>query len=80
MVSTFVYFAPFLLTHMGNPNNQLSDEQLASMLNTWAKWDRVRQIVGLIPLVIFLYCYGNIKLARAKKGKDVVAIGSLARA
>jgi hypothetical protein len=56
MVSTFAYFAPFLLTHMGHPQN-VSDDQLKIMLDTWAKWDIVRQSVGFIALPLFLYTY-----------------------
>jgi hypothetical protein len=63
-VSTFTYFAPFLLTHMGHPQNNISDQQLAAMLNTWAKWDVVRQIVGLIFFAIFIYCYGKIEFTK----------------
>ena len=62
MTSTFVFFAPFLLTHMGHPQNNISDEELISQLNFWVRWDRIRQIIGLIPLGIFIYCYGNIKV------------------
>ena len=60
MVTTFTYFAPFLLTYMGHPENTISDNELKTMLNTWAKWDILRQVVGLIPFTIFIYCYGNI--------------------
>jgi hypothetical protein len=60
MVSTFAYFAPFLLTNMGHPQANLSDQQLASKLNTWAKWDVVRQVIGLVTLSIFIYTYSKI--------------------
>jgi hypothetical protein len=59
MVSTFTYFAPFLLTYMGHPQNNLSDQELAAMLNTWAKWDLARQIIGLITAAIFIYAYSK---------------------
>jgi hypothetical protein len=61
MVSTFTYFAPFLLTHMGHPQGGLSDAQLSGMLETWAKWDLIRQVGGLIPYSIFIYTYGTIR-------------------
>jgi hypothetical protein len=67
MVSTFVYFAPFLLTYMGHPQDNLSDQELTSKLNTWARWDVARQIVGLIFLGIFIYSYGQIKYATTKR-------------
>lgn len=67
MGSTFIYFAPFLLTHMGHPQNNLSDSELAAMLRTWAKWDFVRQLFGLIPMSIFLYSYSKIALVSAVK-------------
>ena len=60
MVSTFTYFAPFLLTYMGHPKDNVSDQQLASMLTTWATWDAVRQVIGLIPLSIFIYTYSKM--------------------
>ena len=63
MASTFIYFAPFLLNNMGKVDSSISDQQLLSMIQTWTKWDLIRQIFGLIPLAIFIYCYGNIKLA-----------------
>ena len=63
---TFAYFAPFLLTYMGNQHNNLTDQELTSRLHIWAKWDLIRQIVGLIPLAIFIYCYGNAKVAEAR--------------
>ena len=61
MVSTLAYFAPFLLTYMGHPNNNISDQQLVTMLDTWAKWDYVRQIVGLVVLFIFIQSYGKVE-------------------
>ena len=65
MVSTFAYFAPFLLTYMGNPQDKIPGTELAAMLNTWARWDFVRQVVGLISLSLFIYCYGKTALATA---------------
>jgi hypothetical protein len=62
-----VYFAPFLLTYMGHPRDNLSDQELTSKLNTWARWDVARQIVGLIFLGIFIYSYGQIKYATTKR-------------
>ncbi|GAA4341397.1 hypothetical protein [Flaviaesturariibacter amylovorans] len=66
MGSTFLYFAPFLLTHMGHPQTQLSDGELASMLHTWARWDLVRQLTGLIPFGIFIYTYHRIGAVAAR--------------
>ena len=66
MVSTFAYFAPFLLTYMGHPQNNVSDQELSSMLNTWAKWDFVRQVIGLVPLSIFIYTYSKLGYVRSK--------------
>jgi len=65
MGSTFAYFAPFLLTHMGHPQN-ISDGELDAQLQTWARWDLVRQIVGLIPLSIFIYMYGKSSAATTR--------------
>jgi len=59
MVTTFSFFAPFLLTYMGHPENNISDQELSAMLNIWARWDFIRQVVGLIPFTIFIYCYGK---------------------
>ena len=67
MVSTFSYFAPFLLTNMGHPQNNLSDHELSSMLNTWARWDFVRQVIGLITLTIFIYTYRKAAVITSKK-------------
>ncbi len=72
MLSTFIYFAPFLLTHMGHPVN-LSDVELSSQLETWAKWDLVRQTIGLIPLAIFFYSYGKIGTIETTNNKKAVA-------
>ena len=66
MISTFAYFAPFLLTYMGHPENNVSDDELKTMLDTWAMWDIIRQVGGLIPLVIFVYCYGKVEFATNK--------------
>lgn len=66
MVSTFTYFAPFLLTHMGHPQNGISDAELTAQLHTWAKWDLIRQLVGLIPLSIFIHTYSKMGLVTAK--------------
>ena len=78
MGSTFVYFAPFLLTHMGHPQNNVTDSELAAMLHTWAKWDRVRQVFGLIPLAIFLYTYSKLsQLAPVKKREDAQPSGAV---
>lgn len=57
MIATFAYFAPFLLTYMGKPVAAETEQEVRTMLDTWAKWDKVRQVVGLIPLAIFIYCY-----------------------
>lgn len=65
-ISTFAYFAPFLLTHMGHTQSSISDQELTAMLNTWVKWDFVRQVVGLIPLTIFIYCYSKTGFATTK--------------
>jgi len=58
MISTFAYFAPFLLTYMGHTEIKIPDNQLSAKLNTWAKWDYIRQLVGLIPFSIFISYYG----------------------
>ena len=67
MVSTFTYFAPFLLTHMGHPQNHISDQELSSQIGTWAKWDVVRQLIGLLALSLFLYTYSHLRAATASK-------------
>ena len=67
MVSTFAYFAPFLLTYMGHPQNNLSGQELSSMLKTWARWDFVRQVIGVITLTIFIYTYRKAAVATAAK-------------
>lgn len=67
MGSTFVYFAPFLLTYMGHPQNTISDQELSSMLSTWARWDFIRQMIGLIPLTIFIYTYSKIGYVTSEK-------------
>ncbi|MBB1284254.1 hypothetical protein HRH25_07715 [Flavisolibacter sp. BT320] len=66
MGSTFIYFAPFLLTYMGHPQKGLSDGELSAMLTVWAKWDLIRQSIGLIPMAIFIYTYyklGTVQVA-----------------
>lgn len=73
MVSTFTYFAPFLLTYMGHPKNDLSDQQLSSMLNTWARWDLVRQTIGLIAAAIFIYAYSKVGATTLKNSKLATA-------
>lgn len=70
MISTFTYFAPFLLTHMGHPQNNISDTELSSMLHTWAKWDVVRQVIGLIPLSLFIYTYSKMGLVVSKNKRS----------
>lgn len=65
MASTFIYFAPFLLTHMGHPQG-LTDQELASQLQTWARWDFTRQVIGLIPLGLFIYTYSNMRFVTLK--------------
>ena len=64
MLSTFIYFAPFLLTHMGNKETSLTDAQLAAMLNTWAKWDIARQATGLVACFLFIYTYSKMGWVR----------------
>lgn len=59
MVCTFAYFAPFLLTYMGHPETNIPEQELKTMLSTWVKWDFVRQVVGLVMLFLFIYCYGK---------------------
>lgn len=66
MISTFSYFAPFLLTYMGHPQNNLSDQELSSMLNTWARWDIVRQAIGFITMIIFIYSYRQAAVITSK--------------
>jgi hypothetical protein len=63
LVSTFAYFAPFLLTYMGHPEKQISDQELYPMLRTWIKLDTIRQSIGLIPLALYIYAYGKAQLA-----------------
>lgn len=67
MISTLVYFAPFLLPHMGHPQNNISDRDIASMLHTWAKWNFARQLMGLIPLTIFMHTYSKLGVVTANK-------------
>jgi len=67
LVSTFAYFAPFLLTYMGNTQNNITDQELIAKLNGWARWDLVRQLAGLIPLSIFIYFYGKTGTVQAGK-------------
>ncbi len=67
MVATFAYFAPFLMTYMGHPEIDISDQELLSMLNTWSRWDFVRQVVGLFPLAIYIYSYGRIGAVAVRK-------------
>ncbi|MBD0332954.1 MAG: hypothetical protein ICV66_09875 [Chitinophagaceae bacterium] len=64
IITTAVYFVPFLATYMGRPNATITNTALAQKLAVWAKWDLVRQIIGLIPLFLFIYSYGNIGFAR----------------
>ena len=73
MISTFAYFAPLLLTHMGHPQSNLSDSELSSMLHTWAKWDLVRQVTGLIPLSIFIYTYSKMELVTSKNKRSMAS-------
>ena len=80
MVSTFAYFAPFLLTYMGHPEHQISDQELSPMLMTWIKLDAIRQSVGVIPLALYLYAYGKAQLAVTGEpftaaGKQLAAAG-----
>jgi hypothetical protein len=63
LVSTFAYFAPFLLTYMGHPEHTISDQELSPMLNTWIKLDAIRQSIGVIPLALYIYAYGKSQLA-----------------
>jgi hypothetical protein len=61
---------------MGHPQN-VSDEQLKAMLNTWAKWDIVRQVIGNIALTIFIYTYYKLGTAAGNKvqanyGKKII--------
>lgn len=67
MSSTFIYFAPFLLTYMGQPQAAVSDVELSAMLSVWAKWDFIRQVVGLVPLAIFIYTYSKVGTVPAVK-------------
>ena len=62
IVSTFAYFAPFLLTYMGHPEHRISDQELYPMLQTWIKLDAIRQSIGVIPLALYVYAYGKSQL------------------
>lgn len=57
MGTTFLFFAPFLLDNMGKAVTGEAVEKVRAELDIWAKWDRIRQLVGLIPLAIYIYCY-----------------------
>ena len=63
LVSTFAYFAPFLLTYLVHPENKISDQELYPMLETWIKLDAIRQSIGVIPLALYIYAYGKSQLA-----------------
>lgn len=76
MVSTFTYFAPFLLTNMGHPEKNISVTDLTEQLNTWALWDMIRQVIGVITLGIFLYIYG--KSAQIDTKKKIVSKAKVA--
>ncbi|HMU09453.1 MAG TPA: hypothetical protein PKC54_05560 [Ferruginibacter sp.] len=67
MVSTFAYFAPFLLTYMGHPDMNIPEQELKAMLNTWMRRDLIRQVFGLVSLFLFIYCYGKVAVAVTKK-------------
>ncbi len=67
MVSTFSYFAPFLLTYMGHPEHKISDQELYSLLMTWIKLDVIRQSIGVIPLALYVYAYGKAQLTVTDK-------------
>ncbi|MES2847995.1 MAG: hypothetical protein V4685_02980 [Bacteroidota bacterium] len=62
IISTFSWFAPFLLTYMGHPENSISNCELIPMIATWSKWDRIRQATGLVPLALFIYYYGKFQV------------------
>jgi hypothetical protein len=68
---TFAAFAPFLLTYMGHPEVNISEQELKAMLNSWIKWDSVRQVIGLISFFLFIYCYGKMVPAANEKERGI---------
>jgi len=56
-LGTYAFFAPLLMNYMGHPEKNISETELSAMLATWAKWDLIRQIVGVVMLSVYIYAY-----------------------
>src|SRR5688572_16968086 len=68
IISTALYFIPFLGRYVGNSEAQITSEDV-TQLKTWATFSMIRQVAGFLVIIIYAYILSAVNIKTISHSK-----------